>query len=264
MFDLATSERILLLFLFVIGVVLGSFLNSWIWRTRENIRIVMGRSICIHCRRKLRWYENIPIFSYLALRGRCLTCRRPIPVSYPLVEFFTGAALVANGWYHINANNLDPWVFARDVIFTTILIIIFVFDYKYTIILSEIVWLGCIVGFIFNYYIFHVNPVSLLVGALVGGGFFLAQYVISQGRWIGGGDVRMGVMVGLWLGWPMVIFALFVAYVLGALVAVPLLLLRKKGMSSEIPFGTFLAMGTLAAMVAGNEIVRWYLEMVGY
>jgi prepilin signal peptidase PulO-like enzyme (type II secretory pathway) len=103
---------------------------------------------------------------------------------------------------------------------------------------------------------------SLALGALIGSGFFLVQYVLSRGRWIGGGDVRLGVMMGALLGWPNILVALFVSYILGAIVAIPLLIMKKKGMKSEIPFGTFLSVGTLAALLWGNQVINWYWNLI--
>jgi len=150
----------------------------------------------------------------------------------------------------------------RDFLFIIILIIIFVYDALYKIILSGIIWFGAIIGFIINYFFFHYSLSSLLWGVLIGGGFFLLQFLVSKGKWIGGGDVRMGVMMGIWLGFPNILAALFLAYILGALVAVILLLSKKKEMNSEIPFGTFLSLGTFISLFYGGIIIRWYVGML--
>ncbi len=189
------------IFVFHLGLILGSFINSWIWRTRENIKIfTFSRSICVHCRRPLSWYENIPVFSFLFLRGRCRTCRKAIPWHYPLVEFFTAVALVFVFWYHVQyVNPFNSAHFLRDVFFIGLLIVIFIYDYLYQIILSRIVWPATLIGFIFNYYYLGFSFDSMLVAALAAGGFFLLQYFISKGCWIGGGDVRLGVVMGVWI-----------------------------------------------------------------
>ena len=152
----------------------------------------------------------------------------------------------------------------RDVIFVILLIIIFVYDAKYQMILSGVVWAGAAIGLAFNFFVLQYSFFSLLIGVVVGGGFFLLQYLISKGRWVGGGDVRLGTMMGLWLGWPNVLAALFVAYVVGAISAIPLLVFKKKEMRSEIPFGTFLAVGTVVAMFWGNFLINWYGGLVGW
>ncbi len=250
--------------IFILGLILGSFLNSWIWRTRENIRIIaQNRSICVHCHRQLSWWENIPIFSYLKLGGKCRTCKRPIPWRYPLVEFFTAIVLVWIAWYHIRyLPTFELWRWLRDVFFVTFLIVIFVYDSLYQEVLLRIVWPGLIIAFIINYFALGYSANSMLLAAAVAGGFFLFQYVVSHGTWIGGGDVRLGLMMGVWLGWPNILVALACAYFLGAIFAVGLLVSKRAGSKTAIPFGTFLAIGTFCAVYFGTAIVNWYLGLL--
>ena len=252
------------LYVFVLGSVLGSYLNSWMWRVSRVSKEALGRrSVCVGCERQLMWYENIPLLSFLALKGKCRTCKITIPMDYFWLEAFTGLLFVGLSYYHLEQATVVPAVFFRDIFFLTVLMIIFVYDAKYKIILSSLVWVAATVGFIFNYYL-GLSAYSLLLGVAVGGGFFLAQYLISKGKWIGGGDVRMGVMMGAWLGWPGILVALFVSYILGAVIAIPLLATKKKHMKSEIPFGTFLAVGTFVAMLWGSQMVEWYRALIGW
>ncbi len=245
----------------LLGLVLGSFLNSWIWRTYENIRVVAGRSICVTCGHKIVWYDNIPLLSYLFLRGKCRICHHPIPWHYPLVELTTAVAFLLISFYHVNQVSFDTIRFFRDIFFVVLLIVIFVYDGLYKIILPGLVWLGTIIGFLFNHSLVYSLP-TLLLGGAVGGGFFLAQFLISRGRWIGGGDVRMGVLMGVWLGWPLVGVGLFLAYILGALWALFLLSTKKKTLGSEVPFGTFLSLATVATLYSGNFLLTWYLSLL--
>lgn len=250
------------IYIFILGLVLGSFLNSWIWRHRENIRIVGGRSMCIFCRRQLKWWENIPLLSFLFLKGRCYTCQKKISWQYPLIEFGMAVSLTFIYFYHSHFIDFNPILFFRDVFFLTFLIIIFSYDFLYKIILPSIVWLGSFVGLFLNIFYLGFSIKNLLLGAVIGGGFFFIQYIVSKGRWIGGGDVRMGVMMGVWLGWQNVLVALFFAYVVGAIFSVVVLILKKKTLVSEIPFGTFLALGTFFAMYWGNDLIKWYLSLI--
>lgn len=246
-------------FIFVLGLIWGSFLNSWMWRVRENIRIfAKSRSMCTFCRRQLKWFENIPVVSYLFLGGRCRTCKNEIPSHYPLVEFFSGVLLVFIFERHLNISNFSEWTLLRDVFFLTYLIIIFAYDFRYKLILSRIVWSGAVIGFVINVFFLNYSVVSLLLASLVVGGFFWLQYVFSGGRWIGGGDVRLGFMMGIWLGWPNVLVALFLAYIIGATIAVFLILSKKVNAKTEIPFGAFLALGTFIALYYGSDIITWY------
>jgi prepilin signal peptidase PulO-like enzyme (type II secretory pathway) len=113
-----------------------------------------------------------------------------------------------------------------------------------------------------NIFFLNFSISSLLLAAAIGGGFFLLQFLISNGRWIGGGDVRMGVMMGAWLGYPNIFVALFVAYILGALVGIILLLFKKASIKTEIPFGTFLALGTFFTIYYGDNLLNWYLTLL--
>jgi prepilin signal peptidase PulO-like enzyme (type II secretory pathway) len=244
---------------FVLGMCIGSFINCLIWRRNNNMRITNGRSQCVHCGRTLRWYENIPVLSFLFLRGRCRTCLKPIPKYYVIVEFFTGILFLLVYWLAASHYQNDWVVLTRDLFFLSILMIIFVEDCVYQTIQSEIIWLGIVGGFIFNYFL-GVPILNMVIGAAIGCGFFLIQYIISKGRWIGGGDVRMGAMMGVWLCAPVVIFAIFAAYILGAFVSIILLLGRKRGWGSAIPFGPFLAFSTFLALFYGQFVVDWYLR----
>lgn len=216
----------------------------------------------MHCSRQLGWQENVPLVSYLWLRGKCATCQGKIPADYFWVELMTPLVLVLTTYYHLYLTAFNRDLYFRDVFFSLILIVVFVYDFKYQEIISGLIWLGAVAAGVLNYLVFGYSWQSLGLAALVGGGFFLAQYVVSRGRWIGGGDVRLGVLMGLLLGWPLIVLALGASYILGMIVAVPLLLLRKKNMNSAIPFGTFLAAATWAAMLGGGFLVNWYLNLV--
>ncbi|MFA5061938.1 MAG: prepilin peptidase [Patescibacteria group bacterium] len=249
------------LFIFLLGLALGSFLNSWIWRTRENMKIGNSRSICPACRRQLAWYENIPVLSYLFLFGHCRTCKKPIPWHFTLVELGTALIFVFVAWYHINYD-VTEFRFARDIVFVSFLIAIFVYDALYEIILSGVIYLAAVMGFIFNYFYLHYSLQSMLIGVAIAGGFFLLQYIVSKGSWIGGGDVRMGVLLGIWLGWPYVLVALGAAYIVGTVISLGQIVFKKKSFSSSTPFGTYLALGTFVAIFWGSTVVNWYLSLL--
>ncbi|MBI2038095.1 MAG: prepilin peptidase [Candidatus Magasanikbacteria bacterium] len=249
------------LIIFLIGLSLGSFLNAWVWRTRENFRIISGRSMCPNCRRQLRWYENIPVISFLVLGGKCHTCHNPIPIHFIFVEISTALIFLLAAWLHVRAPVFDSLHFIRDLTFLVILIMVFIYDFLYQEILSELVWFGALAALFFNLYLDR-SLGYMLIGALAIGGFFFLQYVISKGRWIGGGDVRLGIMMGIWLGWPVVLVALIIAYVTGAIGSLFLLLFKRKTLSSATPFGTYLALGTLVCIFWGDQIVSWYVGLL--
>lgn len=254
---------IVYVWLVILGIILGSFLNSWIWRLRENIKII-GKtfSICVHCRRQLRWYENIPLVSYLVLHGCCRTCKKYIPFHYVLVELFTPGLLILVSYHCIRLGHFSEWLLLRNILFLSFLIVIFIYDWLYREVVTELTWAGAVLGFLINYFFLNYHLGNIFVGFAVMGGFFLAQYLISKGRWIGGGDVRLGFMFGIWLGWPVALVSLFISYILGAIVSVGLLVTKKVNRETEVPFGSFLAVGTFIAMLYGSNIINWYLTLI--
>ncbi len=241
---------------FIIGICVGSFLNVVTFRTHENRSFLAGRSACRACGTPVAPYDLIPVLSYLILGGRCRACTASISPQYPLVEFCTGALFLA---FYLQ-DGLTA-ALARDLVFTVFLVVVFVYDARYMLILDRFTIPAAVAAVLFNVALGQ-SVWSLLIGALVCGGFFWMQYVVSRGRWIGGGDIRLGAVIGLMLGWPNVLVALFLAYVIGAVYAVGLLVTGKAKMQTHIPFGTFLALATLVVMLYGRQIVGWYLGLL--
>ncbi len=217
--------------------------------------------MCPNCRRQLRWYENIPAISFLVLRGKCHTCHNPIPIHFIFVEISTALIFLLAAWLHARAPVFDSLHFVRDLTFLVILIMVFIYDFLYQEILSELVWFGALAALFFNLYLDR-SLGYMLIGALATGGFFILQYVISKGRWIGGGDVRLGIMMGVWLGWPVVLVALIIAYVTGAIGSLFLLIFKRKTLSSATPFGTYLTFGTFICLFWGQAILDWYMKFL--
>lgn len=248
---------------FFFGLIFGSFLNSIIWRLWDNIAIFSrSRSVCVHCRHQLSWKENIPLVSWFVLRGKCAHCNKNISLHYPLVELGVAICFTLVAYHYLTMSNFSEWTLLRDLVFTAFLVVIFVQDLRYQIILSNVVWIGAVFGLIINVSFLGYDFNSLILGALIGGGFFLAQYLLSGGRWIGGGDVRMGVMMGLWLGWQNTVVAIFLAYIIGAIFAVFLLITKRANGKTAIPFGTFLAVTTMISLYWGNNLVQWYVGLL--
>ncbi len=247
---------------FIFGLCAGSFLNVWVWRTWENISIVQGRSICPYCRHRLIWHDIIPLVSFFLLGGKCRYCKSPISWQYPIVELIMGLLFLFVALWHrgeqtfITLEMICGWL----VIF--FLFFIFLYDLKYKEIL-DVATLPLAVMFYLLAIAMDWNTwQSLLLGIVIGGGFFLLQYLISNGKWIGGGDIRLGFLMGAILGWPVIIFALGLAYVLGAIVSLFLIVVKKKKMGDEIAFGTYLVVATFVAMFWGQGIVVWYLSLL--
>lgn len=239
----------------LLGLALGSFINSFVWRGAQSQLIPSKRSVCIHCRRTLAWHENIPLLSFIFLQGKCRTCQKPIPWHYPLVEALTMLSFVAASWFSFH-QHFSPIHLLRDLIFIFILITIFVSDGLYQHIPSSILTIGIISGFILNYFFLSYPLASLLIAAGVAGGFFLLQFFVSRGKWIGSGDIFMGIMMGIWLSWPNILVALLISYTVGALIGIFLLFTKQKKADAQIAFGTFLAIGTMVSLYWGNTIIK--------
>ena len=252
---------------FVIGIIVGSFLNVVICRAPEK-KSIRGRSCCPACHKKLKPIELVPIFSWLWLKGKCKGCKEKISWQYPIVEFVTGAVFVFLAWHHQIGAGLDNIMFWRDIIFAAVLLLIFVIDLRFYLILDVITIPFIVFAFVINFFIYSTSANygqviwNLLLAAAIGGLFFAAQYWLSKGKWIGGGDIRMGILMGMMLGWPKILAAIFFAYIIGAIISIFLLMGKKKKMKSEVPFGIFLSVATFIILVYGNQILDWYLNLL--
>lgn len=239
---------------FVLGVCIGSFLNVAIFRTHEGDSVVTGRSKCQSCEEPLEAQDLVPVLSYLRLRGKCRRCKSVISWQYPAVELVMGVLFVlafifAQGWMQLVA----WWILL------SFLVVIFVYDLRYMYILDRFTIPAMMVALLTNLFVGVIPAWSLLVGALVIGGFFWIQFAVSRGRWVGGGDIRMGALMGCLLGIEQGLLALFLSYVFGAIVGVWLLAHKQATRKTEIPFGTFLVIGTVISLFVGQEILDWYL-----
>lgn len=251
-----------LIILFLLGAIVGSFLNCFMWRARHGGSVLFGRSRCIGCRKQILAIDNVPIFSFLRLRGKCRFCGIRIPAFYFFTELATALIFVLVGYLNQHYASANFWFLVRDLFYVTILILVFVYDLLYKTILSRVVWLGGIGGLIFNLFLIDFSLGNLALAVLVGFGFFFLQYAVSGGRWIGGGDVRLGAMLGVWLLWPNIILALFLAYIIGAIFSLFLILKDRKYWRSALPFGVFLTVGAFITLYFGDFLVNWYLGLL--
>lgn len=245
------------IFIFFFGLAIGSFLNAVIYRLEIGESVAKGRSKCPKCGHVLSWYELVPLVSFAIQRGRCRECKEKISWQYPIVEFLTGLLFLFTFYKGRSFVNLEFWYVLAVFSF---LVLIFVFDFKHYIIPNVAVYSIIAISFFYN-LIFNPSDIFFnILAALIASGFFLFLYLISSGKWIGMGDVKYGVFMGLFLGWPNILAGLFVSYIVGAVVGIIMMALKKKGLKSEIPFGPFLIIGTIAAFFWGSEIIKWYLS----
>jgi len=255
-------------FIFVFGLCIGSFLNAWIWRlSQEDRSITRGRSVCTDCSHELMPCDLVPLVSFMMLRGKCRYCQMPISWQYPIVELITGVLFVVAAWTVMARGGADPrlmdWMqIPRELIFLmlrdwyaiAILMVIFVYDIRWGYILDRVTLPAIGIVLVVNSFIADVSFTNLALAGILGGGFFLAQYLISKGKWIGGGDIRLGALMGVLLGFPNILVAMWLAYAIGAVVGIGLILAKKKHMSSEMPFGAFLAPATVAVLLFETQV----------
>lgn len=261
--------------IFLFGLAVGSFLNCIIYRmeTREKGGItsfvrgrprrkafgfLRGKSFCPNCKHVLVWYDLIPIVSFFILHRKCRYCSKKISWQYPAVEIATALLFLL---IFLSFNN---FLFICFLFFVScFLIIIFVYDLKHFIIPDSIVFSAIVIVFIYhlitNYQLLITN---YLISGLIAAAFFFTVFALSKGRWMGFGDVKLTFFMGLFLGFPMILVALFFSFLIGAIIGITLIILKKKGLKSEVPFGPFLIIGTYTALFFGEEIVSWYLRLI--
>lgn len=239
----------------ILGLIVGSFLNVVVYRVHKGVGFLVGRSYCPHCKHDLGFFDLIPVFSFTFLLGKCRYCRKPISWQYPLVEMATASAF---SLLYLQFG-LVPSFFVY-LIYTAFLIIIFTYDFRYYLILDKVTIPAMVVALIFSLFVLKISALSLLIGAVIGGGFFWLQFVISRGKWIGGGDIRLGIVMGLMLGYQKLLVALFLAYVLGSIIGIILIIFGRKKMSSQVPFGTFLSASAFIIFLCGSTIISWYFN----
>ena len=239
------------------GLLVGSFLNVCIYRLPRRESIIWPPSRCTTCDRPLVWFENVPVISWLLLRGGCRTCRAPISPIHPVVELTT-AAVFAGG---VGVYGQSALLVVR-LAFACALIVLFAIDLRHRILPNVITLPGIAAGFAASWFL-PPGWMSSLIGIVGGGGLLLAiAEVYSRVRGqegLGMGDVKMLAMIGAFLGWPLMVLTLVLASFAGSIVGVTLIVSGRGGLQAALPFGTFLALGSLVAVAAGDPILAWYL-----
>lgn len=248
----------------ILGLAWGSFLNVVIYRLDDLKSIIKTPSHCPKCKARIKWYDNIPLFSFLLLWGKCRSCRKPISWQYPLVEAIT-ALLFALVWLKFNVS----WESLLLILIFSALLVNFVYDLKNLLVVEEFVWLALIlvVGWwlvlIFEGKLsLDLNLVKNLGGAvLLGGGLLAFLVLVGRGKWMGTGDIKFGIILGLLLGMPKAVVALFLAFVLGSVVGLLLVALKRKTMKDPLPFAPFLILGTFLGFFWGEKLIEWYMRI---
>jgi len=255
----------MMIIIFLFGLMAGSFLNCVIYRLEENKSFLRGRSYCPRCKHKLGFFDLIPVLSFLALRGRCRYCQKNISWQYPLVELATGVLFLL--FFEVRPPSIDIWE-VGPLLIVPFLIIIFVYDLKHYLIPDKVIYPAIALVLIYDlwksdFLLSIFGKSDFLISALGAAAFFGVIVLISRGKWMGVGDVKLAFLMGLILGWPNVLVALFFAFSSGAIIGIGLIFARQKSLKSEVPFGPFLVVGTLVALFWGESIVNWYLSFYG-
>ena len=242
----------------VIGAVIGSFLNVIIVRLPRNESLVAPRSRCRACGTELHWFDNIPVLSFLALRGSCRACDAAISWRYPIIEGLTALLFAAAAWRSTSiADLLIAWLFLAT------LVAIAGIDLELQLIPDRITLPGIVVGFLTSFLGTRASWLDSLLGILAVGGILLVVIILSGGG-MGGGDVKLGAMLGAFLGYKLALLALFLAVIGGGCVALALLFTGIRRRKDPIPFGPFLAMAAAITLLWGETILTWYLTAFSF
>lgn len=264
---------VITLVLFILGAVVGSFLNVVIYRTVTQESWVAGRSRCDSCHKQIAWYDNIPLLSFLLLKGQCRWCHSPISITHPVVEFMTGSLIV--WWYWVGfiffQLSSKPFQTIQPLFWLVVgvlLMVIFFADLWYYLIPDvavtlltalvvlyrvALVWFGVMQPIDFGWALIGTGLAALFLASLWAG---------TRGKGMGFGDVKLIVPLALLLGWPDILVGLLSSFVLGAAVGLVLVVSKQRRFGQIIPFGPFLIAGTGIGLVWGGQIIAWYLRLL--
>ncbi len=251
-------ETIIIIICF--GLAWGSFLNVVIYRLPLRMSLFKPSSSCPHCNEKIKFYDNIPVLSFLLLRGKCRHCKGKISLRYPLVELLTAVSfLLLYSQYSLS------FFFFASCIFACALIALGFIDFYHQILPDEITLPGLLLALIYSLFRADLNLRQALIGAVAGAGFLLfvyyAYYLLRKKEGLGLGDVTMMLLIGAYLGWRQAFFTLILASFVGALVGIFFIIYKKKDFQYSLPFGTFLAPAAFAALLWGERIINAYLSL---
>lgn len=259
----------------VVGLCLGSFVNALVWRLHEQseskkteLSIIKGRSVCPNCRHGLAAKDLVPVLSWLSLGGKCRYCGKPISAQYPLVELGLAALFLASYiWWPDAFDTAQILIFGLWLALLTGLIALLVYDLRWFLLPNKLIYpLGAIaLAQALIKVATAAKPLVVLaniaLAVIVGGGIFYLVFQTSKGKWIGGGDVKLGWLLGLVVGTPAAAaLFIFIGSVLGSLTSLPLLATGRLKRTSLVPFGPFLIAGAIVTVLFGANILDWYQQ----
>ncbi len=266
--------------LFILGLCFGSFVNALVWRLHkqsektqnsklktQNFSIASGRSMCVHCKHILAWYDLVPVVSWVRLGGKCRYCHKTISWQYPVVELFTSGLYILSYicWPSTINTPYSVVLFSLWLVILTGLVALAVYDWRWMILPNRIVFplQALAVLYVIVSFLGADADIKVIFGAVMGAvcsaGLFYVMFQISKGKWIGGGDVKLAVVLGLVLGGAVeALLMLFIASAMGSLIGIPLLIAKKTKLQGKLPFGPLLIASTLIVVLFGASFIRWY------
>ncbi len=240
---------------FLLGLLIGSFLNVCIYRLPEQQSIVAPPSHCMTCNTRLKPWDLIPVFSYLFSRGRCHYCGASFSARYALVELLTAVLFVwCSEKFGLSLELL------KALILTAFFIVITFIDYDHQLILDKVLVCLSVVGVVINLYSNSVATLDMLLGSVLGGGLLLIIALVSGGG-MGGGDIKFMAALGLCFGWKYLLVILFLSFLFGGVGGILLLAFKIRSRKDLIPFGPFIAIAALCVLLYGDEIIAWYIAI---
>jgi len=245
---------------FFLGLIIGSFVNVCIYRLPRGESIVFPPSNCPSCKEKIRAFDNIPLISFMLLRGKCRRCHSPISARYPLVEGLNGLGFL----FILHQFGPTPQTLIYLLFFSSLVAVTFI-DLSHKIVPDVITLPGMVLGVIAASTFLPPGPLGSIVGLLLGGGLFYLVAILSlailKREGMGGGDIKLIAMIGAFLGWKSVLLTIFLAALSGSLIGISLILFRGKNRADLIPFGPFLALGAVCSLFWENDILTWYFSL---
>lgn len=255
----------------LLGVCLGSFVNALVWRLHEKRDFVRERSECVHCHHRLAWYDLIPIVSWISLGGKCRYCKKPISAQYPIVEALTTVLFIVSyivwpfGWEIAAIALFGLWL-----VMLVMVVALTVYDLRWMLLPDKLTFpligISVVAGLLLSMGVEHQTAFQTLTFLATGvaslAGVYYVLYIVSKGAWVGFGDIKLTLAMGLAGGWKVGLMTLMLANIIGLLVVLPGLLSGKLTRTSKVPFGPFLIAGFIIAYLGAKPIMDWYLALL--
>lgn len=249
----------------IIGLISAGVITGGVFRAHDEWQWMRPKKACLKCELPRTGMDLVPVLGDVVSTYRCRACKAHVAWQYPVIEIVIFLLVFFNFWRYINGiwvpegSDLHLWLWLfRDIVFSLLLLIVFIYDFKYSLILDKYTVPGIVTALFINLML-GFNILSIIGGMVILFMFFLLQYVLSNGRILGAGDVRMGILIGAMLGFVHGIFAMLIAYIIGSIFALITIALRQNKMSDHVPFGTFLSVGTFIMIIWGDKLLAFFI-----